>query len=168
MISEKIKCALFKRPEKWSHIREMAREMRISPNSVRKEISLLKKKGIIEERKEGNMILYRANLNSENYIKEKMLHNLRAVLESGIADFLYDYYNPSSVVLFGSYSRGEDTSESDIDITVITSSKKRPDVGKFEKILSRRIELSLFTRKEISQEFFNNIINGIVIKGFLK
>ncbi len=159
---------IFATPEKWMHIREIARRLRISPNSVRKEAALLKKSGVIEQKKEGNMIMYRADMGSERYRREKMLSNLRNIFDSGIADFLNDYYSPSAIVLFGSYSRGEDTSKSDIDIAVITSGKKRPDMRQFEKRLSRRIELSLFARKEVSGEFFNNIINGIVLRGFLK
>ena len=46
--------------------------------------------------------------------------------------------------------------------------KKRPDLSIFEKKLHRRIELSLFTRKEVSEEFFTNMINGIVLKGMVK
>ncbi|HLD39190.1 MAG TPA: nucleotidyltransferase domain-containing protein [archaeon] len=164
----KIEEMIFRTPEKWVHIREIARRLRVSPNSVRKEAALLKRCGILKEKTEGNMIQYRANMESERYKREKMLHNLRSIFDSGIVDFLYEYYNPSAIVLFGSYSRGEDTSTSDIDIAVVTSSKKRPDLKKFEKKLSRRIELSLFIRKEVSKEFFNNIINGIVLRGFLK
>ena len=159
---------IFAAPEKWVHIREIARRLRISPNSVRKEAALLRKSGIIEQKREGNMIMYRADMESERYRREKTLSNLRGIFGSGIAEFLEEYYNPSAIVLFGSYSRGEDTSKSDIDIAVIVSSQKRPDLRQFEKKLSRRIELSLFARKEVSKEFFNNIINGIVLKGFLK
>ncbi|MEK6887716.1 MAG: nucleotidyltransferase domain-containing protein [Candidatus Aenigmatarchaeota archaeon] len=167
-MNDKIEEMIFRTPEKWVHIREMARTIGISPNSVRKNIAPLKKKGIIQERKDANMIQYRANMENEQYKREKMLHNLRNIFDSEIVGFLHDYYSPNAIVLFGSYSKGEDTSKSDIDIAVVTSSKKRPDLKKFEKKLSRKIELSLFTRKEVSKEFFNNVINGIVLRGFLK
>lgn len=167
-MKNKMQEVVFRAPEKWIHIREIARVLRISPNSVRKDAILLKKHGILQKKREGNMIMYRANMESEQYKIEKMLVNLRDILYSGVIEFLQDYYSPAAIVLFGSYSRGEDTSTSDIDIAVITSSKKRPDLRKFEKKLSRRIELSIFTRKEVSKEFFNNVINGIVLKGFLK
>lgn len=165
---EKITELVFKSPEKWMHIREMARLLKVSPNSIRNNIAKLRKTGIVQEQKEGAMVKYRANLEDVSYKREKMLHNLRSVYSSGVADFLYDFYSPKAIVLFGSYSRGEDTSTSDIDIGVLTSNKRRPDLRIFEKKLSRKIQLSLFTKKEVSKEFFNNLVNGIVLKGFIK
>lgn len=159
---------IFKAPEKWIHIRDAARKLGISPNTVRKGIALLKKNGIIQEKREGNLVMFRANLSDDRYKLEKRLYNIRKVYDSGIIDFIFDYYNPKAVVLFGSYSRGEDVSTSDVDLGVITSDKRMPDLSVFEKKLSRRIQLSLFTRNQVSKEFFNNIINGFVLRGFLK
>lgn len=164
----KITELVFKSPEKWMHIREMARLLKVSPNSVRNNITKLRKTGIVQEQKDGIMVKYRANLEGISYKREKMLHNLRSVYSSGIVDSLYQFYSPKAIVLFGSYSRGDDTSTSDIDIGVQTSDKRVPDLRLFEKKLSRKIQLSLFTKKEVSKEFFNNIINGIVLKGFIK
>lgn len=164
----KITDLIFKTPEKWAHIREAARKLNVSPNTVRKTITSLKKEGLLEEKKEGNMIRFRANLNSEKYKQEKRLYNLHQIYKSGIIDFLFNYYNPEVIILFGSYSRGEDISTSDIDIGIVTNESKRADLKDFEKKLSRKIELSLFTRNKISDEFFNNLINGIVLKGVLK
>ncbi len=159
---------IFAMPERWLHIREMARKLGVSPNTVRKDIAILKKSGIVEERKEGNMIMIRAKLDNENYKREKRIHNLHSIYKSGIVDYLFDFYDtPSAIILFGSHSRGEDISTSDIDICILTKNKKRPDLSGFEKKVFRRIELSLLTRKEVSDEFFNNLINGIVLKGVL-
>lgn len=165
---ERIKNFIFEKPENWAHIRQIARELKISPETARKLVAKLKKDGLVEGRKEGNMAQFRANMESEKYKREKMLHNLKQAYDSGIVDFLHEFYRPQAIVLFGSYARGEDMSSSDIDIGVITSSKKRPDLGIFEKKLHRRIELSLFTRKEVSEEFFTNIINGITLNGMIK
>ncbi|MBS3132078.1 nucleotidyltransferase domain-containing protein [Candidatus Woesearchaeota archaeon] len=167
-MAEKIKRLIFRNPERWAHIREIARNAKVSHEAARKHLMILKKNGIVQEKREGNMIQYRANIGNEKYRIEKMLSNLRAIMESGIAEFLHEFYSPKAIVLFGSYARGEDLSESDIDVGIVTSSKKRPDLRKFEMALSKKIELSLFTRKEVSDEFFTNIINGIVLKGALK
>jgi len=165
---EKITELIFKTPEKWVHIREIGRKLKVSPNSVRKYAARLKKEGIVEKKREGNMIRIRANLDDEKYRHEKMIYNLRCIYDSGITEFLFEHYHPEAIVLFGSYSRGEDISTSDVDIGVLTKNKKRHDLSIFEKKISRKIELSLFSKKEVSNEFFNNIINGIVLKGFLK
>jgi predicted nucleotidyltransferase len=167
-MNDKINNLIFKNPEKWIHIRGIARKLRLSPETVRKHLAVLKRQEIVEGRKEGNLLQFRANLENENYKHKKILHNLRAIYDSGIAGFLYEYYHPKAIVLFGSYARGEDLSRSDIDIGIVTSNKKRPHLSGFEKRLARKINLSLFTRKEVSNEFFTNIINGVVLKGVLK
>ena len=100
--------------------------------------------------------------------QEKKIFNLLKIYESGIINYLYDYYSPSAIILFGSYSRGEDISTSDIDIGIITPKKNQPELKNFEKKLKRKVNLSLFVKKEVSEEFFTNIINGIVLKGVLK
>jgi len=164
---EKVLEIIFQFPEKWIHLREIARRLKISPNSVKVYVNEFKKNKIIEGKKDGNMIKIRANFDNENYICKKRIYNLEKIYGSEVVDFLFKFYNPNVIVLFGSYSRGEDISTSDIDIGIITSSKKRIELNKFEKKLGRKIELSLFTRKEISKEFFNNLINGVVLRGFL-
>lgn len=167
-MTDKITSLIFKNPERWTHIREIARKLNISPETARKHLAGLKKHNILEERKEGNLLQFRAKIENENYKHEKILYNLGAIHDSGVVNFLYEYYSPKAIILFGSYARGEDLSASDVDIGIVTSNKKRPDLSSFEKKLARKINLSLFTRKDVSKEFFTNIINGIVLKGVLK
>jgi predicted nucleotidyltransferase len=166
---EKIMEVIFAEPEKWIHIRELARKSKTSPNTAKTYVAEEKKKGILKTKKEGNMVLCKANMESENYLIKKRLSNISKIFDSGAIDYLDNYYDhPKAIILFGSYSRGEDISTSDLDIAIITQNKKRPDLSRYEKILKRKIELSLLTNKEISKEFFNNLINGFVLKGFFK
>lgn len=166
--TEKIKEFLFEKPEIWFHIREIARALKISPNTVKSILSNLIKEKIIEKRILSNLFQVRANLDNENYKIEKKLYNLFSLYKSNLISYLDNYYSNPTIVLFGSYSRGEDISSSDIDIGIITPEKKQPSLENFERKLKRKINLFLFTKKEISKEFFTNLINGIVLKGVLK
>ncbi|PIN71625.1 hypothetical protein COT60_00385 [Candidatus Pacearchaeota archaeon CG09_land_8_20_14_0_10_30_9] len=165
---ELVKEFVFQKPEEWVHIREIARNLKISPNTVRNVIKKLLKEEIVENKKSANLFQIRANFENESYKTEKKIFNLLKIYESGIINYLYDYYSPSTIILFGSYSRGEDLSTSDIDIGIITPKKNQPELKNFEKKLKRKVNLSLFVKKEVSEEFFTNIINGIVLKGVLK
>lgn len=77
--------------------------------------------------------------------------------------------NPA-IIVFGSYARGEDTEDSDIDLYVETSSKKKPNLKKYEDRLKR--EIQLFVYKDIhkikNKELANNIINGIALNGYVE
>ena len=100
--------------------------------------------------------------------KYKFIYNLSFILESGLVDFVEEKLMPKAIVLFGSYSREEDTENSDIDVFV-ECKKEELDLAKFEKKLSRKIELH-FNERFISypKELKNNIMNGIVLSGFLE
>ena len=78
-----------------------------------------------------------------------------------------DLSNPA-IILFGSYLRGEDLEDSDIDLFV--QSKEKVDLGRFEKKLGRKIQI--FGYKDISaiknKELANNIVNGYVLNGFIE
>jgi predicted nucleotidyltransferase len=160
---------LFNEPEKKKHIREIARLCKLSPNTVLSELKKLKKEGIIKTERSANLLLAGVNFDSEKYRTKKMIFNLESVYDSGLVDYLAKFYeNSKAIILFGSYRRGEDISTSDIDIAIITLDKKRPDAALYEKKLKRSINLHLISLKEISEEFFNNLINGIVLKGYLQ
>ena len=75
---------------------------------------------------------------------------------------------PKSIILFGSYSKGEDTETSDIDLFVECKSEEL-NLKIFEKRLERKIELHFKERFTLyPKELKNNIINGIVLHGFFR
>ena len=82
--------------------------------------------------------------------------------------FLADRFVPDAMVLFGSASRGEDMEESDIDLLVMAK-EKSVDVRKFKNTLKRKIALHLEQKvSDIPQDLLNNIIDGIVVCGYLE
>ena len=81
--------------------------------------------------------------------------------------------NAKAIVLFGSYRKGDDNEESDIDIAVevIDESRYIEDFGVIGKFGYRRgitVNLNVFSRDKINNNLFSNIANGIVLDGFLE
>ena len=75
---------------------------------------------------------------------------------------------PDAIILFGSAAKGEDLKESDIDLFVLAEEKKL-DLQKYEKLLGRKINiLAEESFSKLSKELRNNIINGIILYGYLK
>jgi predicted nucleotidyltransferase len=158
----------YKFPEKWQHIRKLAKMLNVSPNTIRNQIKPLVDYELVQRRNYNNMIEYRANLSNETFKLHKKLYNILRLYESGLVGYLKNYYRNCPIVLFGSFSRGEDISTSDIDIAIITDKKTRPNLEKYSEELYREINLSIFLKKDVSKEFMNNIINGIVLDGILE
>lgn len=161
---------LFDKPTYKFHIREMARLTGLNPNTISNNISILKKQGMIIVKKREHVLNFSANLKNKIFLRKKRISNLNKLYDLSIVDFLAENLNPDSISIIGSYSRGEDIEKSDVDIVVITKdkSKRVVDLIKFEKIIKRPIHLIITNNDEMSDEFYNNLINGVVLYGYLR
>jgi predicted nucleotidyltransferase len=149
---------------------EISKTTKTAHTSVKNNLNKLVKLNVIKKSSETKgkrkFPFYKSNLDSEEYKKFKKIYNLASLFE--LAGFLNDSLMPKCIVLFGSYQRGEDTEESDIDL-FIECKRKDVELSRFEKQLKRKIQLHFnenFT--SLPNEMKNNIINGVVLKGFLE
>ncbi len=151
-------------------LRELSRKIKLAPISVKRYLKEMEKEGIITKLKSRvqGFPLYKANVDSEKYRFYKKINTLSLIFESGLLKYIQEEAMPDAIVLFGSASRGEDTRKSDLDI-FIQCKKTKLDMNKYEKSIGRNINL-FFAEKldELSTELRNNIINGIIVKGYLK
>lgn len=162
----------FREPTKEHYLMEMSKNTGIAHTSIKPNLLKLVKSGFIKQviQKKGKrkFPVYRAIADSRGFRKYKRLYNLTALLESGLIDFLEEKIAPKAIVVFGSYMRGEDLEDSDIDL-FIEGIEEKVDLSFFEKKLKRRIQLHF--KKEFGsypKELKNNIINGLVLHGFLE
>ena len=164
----KVMKLFFDNPDKKFHIREIARQTGLSASGVLIILKRLKAQNFLESEKENLVENVKASRN-ENFFLIKRAHNTTSLFESGLIQYLRDQYEePEAIVVFGSYSRGEDISQSDIDIAVVTKKQARLDLKDFEKYLKRNISIYEIQIAKAEKEFLNNLANGIVIHGFLR
>ena len=162
----------FVNPTKKNYLMEISRKIGLAHTSVKKNLDELVKLGIVVEfvEKKGRrkFPLYKANTDNGLFKEYKMIYNLSSLLESGVIRFIEEKLMPKSIILFGSYQRGEDAENSDIDIFVECKEKKL-NLDKFERKLNRNIQLHFKENFNLyPKELKNNIINGIVVGGFLE
>jgi len=162
----------FINPTKQHYLMDISRKIKIAHTSVKKNLTNLEKQGLIiesiEKKGKRKFPFYKANINNKEFKKQKKVYNLSALLHSNLIEHLQDKLAPKSIVLFGSYSRGEDTEDSDIDL-FIECKQESLDLKEFEKILNRNVSI-IFRENfnKLSKELKNNIINGITLNGFLE
>lgn len=159
-------------PSKQHYLMDISRKIQLAHTSVKKNLDKLVKLGLITESVENKgkrkFPFYKANSESRLFNKEKRIYNFYSVLNSGIIDFIEEKLMPKCIVLFGSYQRGEDKEDSDVDFFVECRENKI-DVKKFEKKLSRKVQLHFKEKFDLyPKELKNNIINGTVLIGFLE
>ncbi len=155
-------------PRKNFQMREISRNTKITQPAVINHLkALIKEEFIIRENK-GIYPTYIANRDNTKFKIYKKINMLLRLYGSKLIDYIYDTCSPKVIILFGSASIGEDTEQSDIDFFV-DSKTKELNLGKYEKLLKRKINI-LYEENfgKIAGELKNNILNGIILKGYLR
>lgn len=162
-------------PEKEFYVREIARLLKKSPTTISKYLNEYTKEGILLSKKEYNHLFFKANTENKEFKQLKLNHNLLKLEKSGVIDYLEKEFNhPECIILFGSYSKAENNLNSDIDIAVITPGKREIDLNKFEHKIGLKIQLHLYSNKDIenmktkNKGLLNNLINGIILRGYFE
>lgn len=164
----KIMKLFFDSPDKKFYIREIARLTGLSAPGVLKILKKLKKENLLKSERE-NVVENISALRNERFLVLKKTYNLLSLFDSGLIQCLKDKYEePEAIVVFGSYSRGEDVSGSDIDIAVVTQKETQIQCKEYENYLKRKISIYEIQMSNIDKEFLNNLANGMVVYGFLR
>ena len=166
---------LFRHPEQEFSLSELAKEARVAKPHIGVLLADLERIDFIKITRLTKIWRIKANRQSENFIKSKIVYNLNFMYQSGLVEFLIEHFgNPKAIVLFGSFRRGEDFSTSDIDIAIEAETEEYKTfrlvtlIENFERVIGRKIQIHLFNRKNVDLHVFNNIANGIVLAGFLE
>lgn len=136
-------------PGEHFHLREIARMTHTQPGTVRRELSLLARAGVIERHAQGNQIRFRAN---ESY---PIYEELRNILKktSGVADQLRTALAPLSDVIdiafvYGSVASGQERPTSDIDLLIV-------GIARFEDVIRVLHPYQQDLRREINPHVYS-------------
>lgn len=147
--------------------RGLGRSLEMSHATVLKYLKELESLDLVRKNTRTLYPTYRANTESEKYRRYRRNRAGFHVIGSGLVEHIWKETYASSIVLFGSMARGTHTDESDIDIFV-EAEERKIEVGPYEKNLERPIHLLFGSIRNLSGELRDNIINGVVLRGFLK
>ena len=169
-IKNTIRKFFFLNPTIKLRVRQIERKTKSALPSVIRYTKELEKEKILKSQIISKVRFYSADRSSKLYLLEKKLFNIKQLFISGLCDYLLKEYSSPTIILFGSYSRGEDIEDSDIDIYIECPNKKELSLGTFEQKLEKNIQIFKFKniKKVKNKELANNIINGIVLNGFME
>ena len=130
---------------------EIAESTSVSPNKVHEAIHLFQEVGIIQKREVKNKIFVSYNRESALLKKIRSLLNIFEI--SGLEEFkkLLGY---GIVGVYGSFAKGEDRPDSDIDIWLCPSKKSSPSelvslTKGIENHFGKEVELVIFSREDL-------------------
>jgi hypothetical protein len=142
----------------------LSRETDLSKGFISNKISKFEEENLINIEMRGNQKVISFNRGNKTALKVKQLINLDSLYSSEVIDDLVELYSyPEAIVLFGSFSKGEDTEDSDIDIAVITSETHDYE----EMVMNRPVSVTEF-RDEIPGNMLETLANGVTIYGHLE
>lgn len=164
----------FKEPGRRFHLRELAKILKLSPATVKKKTAELGRRNLIVKNKERNLVLFSANIDNPNFREFKKTYSVHMLINSGLVEFLEKVFNYPVIILFGSTAKAEDTLSSDIDIFILSETKKQIDLVEFEKKLGKKIQFLVMNldefenAKKSNPNLVNNVLNGVKLSGFLR
>ncbi len=154
----------FKEPTNIHFIREISKKINLAHTSVRKNIQDLLKEGLIKIKKSKPFDGYVAHRDNDRFTFYKKLYNLYSLYD--LVESIKFNLNPKAIILFGSYSTGNDVELSDIDIFILSNIKKKLDVSKFEDNLGREINfINVNNLNKLNKPLKNKILNGLTLYG---
>lgn len=169
-IKETIKEHYFVNPYAKMRVRGIEKNLKLPLPSVIRYCKELQSEGILTTLKTGNVVFYTADRSNENFLLEKKLYNIKLLYLSGLVEFIKKELSNPAIVVFGSYAKGEDIEDSDIDLYIETPSNKELNLKDFEKKLKRKIQI--FRHKNLQEiknnHLANNIMNGITLNNYIE
>jgi predicted nucleotidyltransferase len=172
---QKVLIWFFSFPQKEIGLNNLSEELRISKTTAKIIVNRLINDGFLNREVLGK--IWRISCNKDhiyNYSR-KISYNLTMIYESGILNSIHDIIeNPRAIILFGSYRKGDDNEKSDIDIAVEVldnEEQKIIELGTITKFGHRKnvlVNIYKFSRNKVDLNLFSNIVNGIVLEGFLE
>jgi DNA-binding transcriptional ArsR family regulator len=112
------------------HLRELVRRSGLTPLAIQRELARMVTAGLLIRRESGRQVYFRANPEHPIYPE---LHGLARKL-FGIEPLLREALTPLGrkievAFIYGSFARGEETAESDVDVMVIGEASLRSIVS---------------------------------------
>jgi predicted nucleotidyltransferase len=162
--------ATLTRPNKWWYLTELAQFLQTTPSSLQREMKALVASGILQQRREGTRVYFKAETRSP------LFRDLRGLFEktAGLVPTLQQALKPFTVKIdcafvYGSVARHEEHALSDVDVVVIGNvglAELSPALRKAESHLGREVNVTSYSAEEfrekvaVKDHFLSTVLRG--------
>ncbi|MFH1554262.1 MAG: nucleotidyltransferase domain-containing protein, partial [Pseudomonadota bacterium] len=156
LIRQGILAATCLHPDRWWYQSDLARHLAVRPSSLQRELASLVAAGVLERRRDGNRVYFRADSDCP------ILPDLQGLLLKtvGLVDVLRESLEPLSASIewafvYGSIARGEEVGSSDVDLMVIGDvglAALAPPLARAEQRLLCQVNPTVYARAEFLQK----------------
>ena len=161
-------------PAKQWHFGEIRKAADISEPGTNKWLRKLLAENLVHRIKpRGKMPYFIANFTHARYRTRKRLYALQKLYTSGLLERLQNLKDTKAVVIFGSFSRSDWNTQSDVDIFVLGDPEDlrfgRPWSGLGYKGKARELQVHSYKSakevRKIRSGLMKNVVNGYFVKG---
>jgi predicted nucleotidyltransferase len=169
--------ATFTQPGKWWYLSELAQVLGTTPSSLQRELKALVNGGILETRREGTRVYFKADTRSP------IFPELRGLIDktAGVVPTLQTVLHPLKgrivcAFVYGSVARSQERASSDIDLMVVGQvglTDLTPALRKAEARLGREVNATSYSAAEFREKaqgkdhFLSEVLRGrkLFVKG---
>ena len=145
----KLLTRLFFNPETRSYLRELAKEFKVSTNSVREELNQLTRARLLTSKKNGRQILYRANQDHPLFPELRSMVRKAMGIDQVIDSIVSRLGDLERAYLIDDYAEGKDTGIVDLLLVGNIDQYHLNDLSrKTERYIKRKIRSLVLTREE--------------------
>jgi len=154
----------FREPTAIHFIREISKQINLAPTSVKNHINELLQHELVIPKSSKPFNGFIANRDNEKFLYYKKTYNILTLYN--LKQRIIESVHPNAIVLFGSYLLGEDIETSDIDILIISKTKKQYSLASLEEQLKRNINLlTINNMNKLGDRIQKKIRNGLTLHG---
>ena len=152
-VQQRVLALIFGHPERTFYTSEIVRNVRSGTGAVERELSRLRRSGLVSLERIGNQKHYRANPRSPVFAELQSLVLKTVALAEPLRKSLDPYADRiKAAFVFGSVAKGTDTAQSDIDLMVIGDGLSYSDLytalQNAESVLQRKVSPIFLTPEE--------------------
>ena len=154
-LREELLALYFTNSNKKYYLRELERLLNFSVGNIRRELIKLESTGLFLSENKGNLVYYYLNQSYPLFEELKSIIFKTSGAPKMLQNFLEKFNGISHAFIYGSFAKGEEKEDSDIDLLIIgevNEDKLIEVISKLERKLQREINYAIYEKEDFSKK----------------
>ena len=154
-LREDLLALYFTNPNKKYYLRELERLLNFPVGNIRRELIKLESTGLFLSENKGNLVYYYLNQSYPLFEELKSIIFKTSGAPKMLQNFLEKFSGINQAFIYGSFAKGEEKEDSDIDLLIIgevNEDKLIEMISKLERRLQREINYAIFGKEDFKKK----------------
>ena len=154
-LREELLALYFTNPNKKYYLRELERILNLSVGNIRRELIKLERAGVFLSENKGNLVYYYLNRSYPLFEELKSIIFKTSGAPKMLQNVLEKFNGISHAFIYGSFAKGEEREDSDIDLLIIGKVDEDnliEEIGKLERKLQRETNYAIYGKEDFKKK----------------